>query len=94
MPRKHRRVSRAAAPDVSRLAHGGARCETRRGGDWYVRDIPASRAEKVYRCPACGLDIPAGQAHLVAWRADHLFGDSTALGERRHWHLHCWRLPG
>ncbi|MBN9613874.1 MAG: hypothetical protein J0H64_10575, partial [Actinobacteria bacterium] len=61
--------------DVTRLAHGGARLESRRGIEWYVRDVPASRAEKIYLCPGCGLDIPTGQAHLVIWSAEHMFGD-------------------
>ena len=55
--------------------------------------------EKKYRyrtghlvCPECGQDIPVGQAHVVAWSAEHLFGDEAARAERRHWHTHCWRL--
>jgi hypothetical protein len=31
-------------------------------------------------------------AHVVVWRNDHLFGDHHAVGERRHWHEHCWRM--
>ncbi|RGE21534.1 ATP/GTP-binding protein [Leucobacter sp. wl10] len=93
---RHRRVNKyqraAAAPpsDVTRLAYGGARRETRRGVEWFVRDIPAHRAEKSYRCPACGTDVPAGQAHVVAWSADHLFGDEAAVRDRRHYHAYCW----
>lgn len=93
MPRKNRRGPREAPRDVTRLAHGGARVETRRGADWYVREIPAHRAEKAYRCPSCGTDVPAGQAHVVAWSAENLFGDESAIRDRRHYHAHCWRLP-
>jgi len=78
---------------VTRLAYGGARKELRRGREWFVREIPAHRAEKTYRCPECGTDVPPGQAHVVVWSAEHLFGDAAAVAERRHWHQHCWRLP-
>lgn len=91
MPRKHRRVPHASPVDVTRLAHGGARVESRRGVDWYVRDVAAQRAEKPYRCPGCEREIPPGQAHLVVWSAEHLFGDAAAVRDRRHWHSHCWR---
>ncbi|GAA1633500.1 hypothetical protein GCM10009805_30220 [Leucobacter chromiireducens subsp. solipictus] len=92
MPRKHRRRPSDEVRDVTRLAHGGAQQQTRRGRDWFVREIPAHRAEKAYRCPDCGQEIPAGQAHVVAWSAEHLFGDSAAVRDRRHYHAHCWRL--
>lgn len=93
MARKNRRRQETPrGPDVTRLSYGGARKEERRGQDWFVRDIPAHRAEKTYRCPGCANDIPQGQAHVVAWKADHLFGNEVAAGERRHWHAHCWRL--
>lgn len=93
MARKHRRAVQQPLSNVERLANGGARRVTRRGSEWFVRDISASRAEKAYRCPGCGLDIPAGQAHVVAWSAEHMFGDDAAVSDRRHWHQHCWRLP-
>ncbi|PRI11932.1 ATP/GTP-binding protein [Leucobacter massiliensis] len=88
---KYQRAAAAPPGDVTRLAYGGARKELRRGSEWFVRDIPAHRAEKPYRCPDCGSEIPVGQAHVVAWRADHLFGDEAAVRDRRHHHLHCWR---
>lgn len=74
------------------LAHGGARPETRRGIEWLVRDVSAARALKAYRCPGCEIEVPAGQAHVVAWRSDHVLGEDAGLRERRHWHSHCWRL--
>lgn len=92
MGRKHRRKAQRPLPNIERLAYGGARKVTRHGAEWFIRDIPAHRAEKVYRCPECGQDIPVGQAHIVAWSAEHLFGDEAARAERRHWHTHCWRL--
>lgn len=92
MPRKHRRTPSNELPDVSRLANGGARRQSRRGREWFVREIPAHRAEKAYRCPDCQQEIPQGQAHVVAWSAEHMFGDDAAVRERRHYHAHCWRL--
>jgi hypothetical protein len=56
-------------------------------GDWLVRNVPATAATKVYRCPGCEQEIRPGVAHLVAWPADER-GD---LGDRRHWHTGCWR---
>lgn len=91
--KSRRRAPRPEPRDVTRLAYGGARVVTRRGEEWFVREIPAHRAEKSYRCPGCGADVPPGQAHLVVWSAQHLFGDEAALRERRHWHAHCWRMP-
>lgn len=90
-PNKYQRAALTPPRDVTRLSYGGARKETFRGDEWFVRDIPAHRAEKAYRCPDCGTDVPAGQAHVVAWRAEHLFGDEAAVRERRHYHLHCWQ---
>lgn len=95
---RHRRVNKyqraAAEPprDITALAHGGARIETRRGAEWYVRNVPSARAVKEYRCPGCETAISAATAHLVVWSADHLFGDEAAVRDRRHWHAHCWRL--
>lgn len=93
MARKHRRTPEGSRSDVTRLAYGGARKEVRRGIDWFVRDIPAHRAEKAYRCPVCGNEVPPGQAHVVAWNAEHFFGDEAAVRDRRHYHAHCWRMP-
>lgn len=93
MPRRHRRGPSPDRDDVGHLQHGGARREVRRGSDWWVREVPASRAEKEYRCPGCGNAIPVGTAHVVAWNAEYLFGDASAVRDRRHWHAHCWRLP-
>lgn len=90
---KYQRAAQQPERDVTRLAHGGARRVFRRGGEWFVRDIPAHRAEKAYRCPECGLEIPPGQAHVVAWSAENFFGDEAAVRDRRHYHAHCWRLP-
>lgn len=91
-PSKYQRAVKDPPRDVTRLAYGGARKQLRRGTEWFVRDIPSHRAEKSYRCPECGTDIPTGQAHVVAWSAEHLFGDRAAVESRRHFHSHCWRL--
>lgn len=64
----------------------------RRDGEYHVRHISASAAQKIYTCPGCHLPVRAGTAHVVAWRADSIFGDEHAAAERRHWHTHCWRM--
>lgn len=89
---KYQRAAQEPPRDVTRLAYGGARKQWRRGQEWFVREIPAHRAEKAYRCPECGTDVPVGQAHVVAWSAEHLFGDEAAVRDRRHYHAHCWRV--
>lgn len=92
-PNKYQRAALTPPRDVTRLAYGGARKEYRRGSEWFVRDIPAHRAEKSYRCPECNTHVPEGQAHMVVWSAEDLFGDESAVRDRRHYHAHCWRLP-
>lgn len=47
--------------------------------------VPAFRANKPYVCPECGNEIGVGVTHTVAWPLDY-------VDDRRHWHLHCWRL--
>ncbi|MFA7498065.1 MAG: ATP/GTP-binding protein [Leucobacter sp.] len=88
---KYQRAAQQPARDLTHLVNGGARRETRSGREWFVRTIPAQRAEKAYRCPDCGTEIPPGQAHVVAWSAEHLFGDEAAVRDRRHYHAHCWQ---
>jgi hypothetical protein len=61
---------------------------------WNVQPIAPASAAKTYVCPGCGLEIAPGVAHTVAWRADGLMGEQSDLTERRHWHLHCWRIRG
>jgi hypothetical protein len=50
-----------------------------------VQRVPAYQATKRYVCPDCGNDIPSGQGHVVAW-------PEGLVDDRRHWHLHCWRV--
>lgn len=50
-----------------------------------VARVPAFRAQKAYLCPGCGNEIPSGTGHVVAW-------PEGLRDDRRHWHLHCWRL--
>lgn len=52
---------------------------------YVVRRVSAHRADKGYVCPHCHNRIPPGQGHVVAWPEER-------LEERRHWHLHCWRV--
>lgn len=86
--RAHRPLS------TSYLAPGGfsSGLVRRRDGEYHVRYIPGSAAQKTYTCPGCGLLIGEGTAHVVAWRADDIMGDAAAAAERRHWHSHCWRI--
>lgn len=89
--RPGRRRERAEEPSLERLRSGWRRTEQRRGAEWTVQPVSPERARKRYLCPGCGRSIEPGVAHIVAWRADHLFGDDHALVERRHWHTACWR---
>jgi hypothetical protein len=50
-----------------------------------VHRVLGARAGKDYVCPDCYVPIAAGQGHVVAWPLDD-------VEQRRHWHLHCWRL--
>lgn len=50
-----------------------------------VQNVTRQQARKPYRCPDCGNTIPVGEGHVVAW-------PEGEVGERRHWHRHCWRL--
>ena len=52
---------------------------------WVVQRVPAYQAGKPYVCPHCHNPIGAGHGHVVAWPDD-------LADERRHWHLHCWRV--
>jgi hypothetical protein len=76
--------------DLERARSGFARRESAPDGDWMVRAITASRAEKSYTCPGCFRAVPPGVAHLVVWSQDHIFGEAAGLAERRHWHSNCW----
>jgi hypothetical protein len=76
--------------DLERARSGFARRESAPDGEWMVRSITASRAEKSYTCPGCFTAVPPGVAHLVVWSQDHIFGEAAGLAERRHWHSNCW----
>lgn len=92
MGRKNRRYTPPPDYRIERLSHGGASQVTKQGKRWLYRLIPAHRAQKVYTCPACVHPIEIGMQHIVAWEAEDLFGDSSALAHRRHWHRHCWNI--
>jgi hypothetical protein len=80
-----------AAPeplDVDR-ALGGRRSESAVDGEWTVQQVRGGA--KTYTCPGCRQDVPAGTAHVVAWRSDALLGPQAALEGRRHWHGSCWQ---
>ncbi|MFF2029608.1 ATP/GTP-binding protein [Arthrobacter sp. NPDC058192] len=76
--------------DLERARSGFARRESAPDGEWMVRSMTASRAEKTYICPGCSTAVLPGIAHLVVWSEDHLFGAAAGLAERRHWHTNCW----
>ena len=90
--RPRRRDAEPEPLDVERILGGMRRTETRRDGTWNVQTQSAASAVKEYLCPGCGLAIAPGTAHVVAWRADGLFGEEDDLAARRHWHTHCWRI--
>jgi hypothetical protein len=50
-----------------------------------VHRVPTFRATKAYACPGCHNAIPAGVGHVVVWPI-------ASVDDRRHWHLHCWRV--
>ncbi|MFT4029978.1 MAG: hypothetical protein QM675_08875 [Protaetiibacter sp.] len=93
MSRRPRRRDVEPAPlDVERILGGAKHLEQRRDGAWNVQPQSSAAAVKEYLCPGCGLAIAVGTAHVVAWRADGLFGEEDDLAARRHWHSHCWRI--
>ena len=67
------------------------RTEVRRGIEWSVQPVSASRALKDYKCPGCSREVSQGTPHVVAWRADSIMGEADAISERRHWHSRCWQ---
>lgn len=102
MPRNNRSRSRRppvrdvsaddGALDLDRLRSGLRRTESKRSGAYAVQSVSASAAVKAYLCPGCRAEVPVGQAHLVAWRADGPTSDEAELAARRHWHTYCWRM--
>ncbi|WP_193128403.1 hypothetical protein [Gulosibacter sediminis] len=93
MGRRNSRRDREFVPlDLDRIRGGLRRTEARRGREYTVQQVSAERALKVYTCPACNLEIPIGQAHVVVFSADNIMGDDAAIADRRHWHSHCWRI--
>ena len=73
------------------LAGGSQSKVQRRGVDYIVRDVPAQRSEKEYRCPGCSQRVAPGTAHVVVWPREPSLGASSAVAERRHWHTSCWQ---
>ena len=57
-----------------------------------VRVVHPFEARKMYLCPGCQQEIPAGLGHVVVVPVG-------AVDLRRHWHTACWanrnsRRPG
>ena len=97
MPRSNRPRGRRPGEDeneidLNRALLGRLSTESKRDGVWNVQPLAVASATKYYLCPGCGLDIAPGVAHTVTWRADGLMGEQNDLADRRHWHLHCWRI--
>lgn len=94
MPRKNRRNSAEEHQplDLERIAGGFKRTEFKRGKDWNVQPISASRALKEYVCPGCFGQIAVGVPHVTVWEAEAMFGDEAGLRDRRHWHSRCWEI--
>lgn len=77
--------------DLERARSGFPTRESSPDGEWSVRRITERNAAKEYRCPGCHGVILPGVAHLVVWQEDSLLGAATAVADRRHWHVNCWR---
>ncbi len=97
MPRSNRPRGRRGGDDeqeldLTRALIAFKHTESKRDGVWNVQPLSASNAAKTYTCPGCGLEIGAGIAHTVTWRADGLMGEADDLAGRRHWHTHCWKI--
>lgn len=91
-PRGARRDDDSTPLDLGRALAGRLTVVHKRGGSWNVQPLSAAQAAKIYLCPGCGLEIAAGLAHVVTWRADGLMGEADDLAARRHWHSHCWKI--
>lgn len=78
--------------NLNHLLAGWRKSEVRRDGLWHVQPVPAKHALKTYMCPGCTLNIGLGTAHIVTWRGDGVLGDAADLSNRRHWHVHCWKI--
>ncbi len=79
-----KRSADADAADPARL--GPPQLQEWPDGDWVVRQVPGAAAAKLYRCPGCDQEIPAGTAHVVVWPAA-----GAGPQARRHWHASCWQ---
>ncbi len=91
-PRRRTGRSPGEEPDLQRLLTGFRRTESKRDGLWNVQPVSGEGSVKVYTCPGCGAQIEPGTPHVVAWRADGIFGEEHDLAGRRHWHTRCWRI--
>lgn len=67
------------------------RVEAKGGADWYVRPLTGAASTKAYRCPGCDHLIPMATPHVVVWPVQKSLLSASAIDERRHWHVSCWR---
>jgi hypothetical protein len=91
-PKGRRQKAEDDEVDLARALAGRLTTVRKSDGLWNVQPLSAANATKFYICPSCGGDIPPGIAHTVTWRADGIMGEAGDLADRRHWHLHCWRI--
>ena len=90
--RKKKYINDRGPLNEDNLFFNDIRTQKKHDGVWYVRNMPAKRAIKIYLCPNCKTNIQPQEAHLVSWKADGLLGDSVELTSRRHWHFQCWKM--
>ncbi|KQQ27783.1 ATP/GTP-binding protein [Frondihabitans sp. Leaf304] len=91
-PRGRGAETESESSDLGRILFGGQQTEVKRGREFVVQSISGASSPKAYVCPGCSKSIEPGTPHVVAWRADGLFGAESDLAARRHWHTHCWRI--
>ena len=87
--RRHNKWQRDR-PELSMSLNSLPRSHDEADGSWIVQQVRGNSSGKVYTCPGCGQELPAGTPHTVAWRSAGDFGYNTGVGARRHWHTSCF----
>lgn len=86
MPRRNRKDRRPPGGDLSHILDTGLTTQQYAGRAWMVRALRGNDESRSYVCPGCQQTLSSSTAHVVVWPADGLNG----VGNRRHWHTHCW----
>ena len=92
-PRRNH-VRREAAPeplDLERLRRGVQSVHAASDGEWLVRTVPASGAQKEYRCPGCDQEIRPGVP--MWWRGRPNGRGRGGLTTGGTGTPACWRAP-